>query len=144
MKVDLKSELFTYDIDERAVRHAKMMDGKLLLVTNAPELTPEEVVQRYALSCAAGYNLRWLLRAIVRLGLGPAFCADCARRLGVCGLSAPHHRLTAPPGRLPENLGSPPQSRRGCLIGLRSIRLGNRKPILQNRLFINIVIYNQR
>ena len=50
-----------------------MMDGKLLLVTNAPELTPEEVVQRYALSCAAGYNLRWLLRAIVRLGLGPVF-----------------------------------------------------------------------
>ena len=27
----------------------------------------------HALSCAAGYNLRWLLRAIVRLGLGPVF-----------------------------------------------------------------------
>jgi transposase, IS5 family len=27
----------------------------------------------HALSCAAGYNLRWLLRAIARLGLGPAF-----------------------------------------------------------------------
>ena len=24
----------------------------------------------HALSCAAGYNIRWLLRAIVRLGLG--------------------------------------------------------------------------
>jgi IS5 family transposase len=23
--------------------------------------------------CATGYNLRWLLRAIVRLGLGPIF-----------------------------------------------------------------------
>ena len=44
---DLKSELFTYDIDERALKHAKMMDGKLLLVTNAPDFTPEEVIKRY-------------------------------------------------------------------------------------------------
>jgi IS5 family transposase len=27
----------------------------------------------HALGCAAGFNVRWLLRAIVRLGLGPAF-----------------------------------------------------------------------
>ena len=27
----------------------------------------------HAVLCAAGYNLRWLLRAIVRLGLGPVF-----------------------------------------------------------------------
>jgi IS5 family transposase len=27
----------------------------------------------HAISCAAGYNLRWLLRAIARLGIGPAF-----------------------------------------------------------------------
>ena len=47
VKVDLKSELFTYDIDERALKHAKMMDGKLLLVTNAPDFTPEEVIKRY-------------------------------------------------------------------------------------------------
>ena len=26
----------------------------------------------HAISCAAGYNLRWLLRAIARLGIGPA------------------------------------------------------------------------
>ncbi len=47
VKVDLKSELFTYDIDERALKHARMMDGKLLLVTNAPDFTPAEVVKRY-------------------------------------------------------------------------------------------------
>lgn len=47
VKVDLKSELFTYDIDERALKHAKMMDGKLLLVTNTKNLTPDEVVKRY-------------------------------------------------------------------------------------------------
>ncbi len=27
----------------------------------------------HAISCAAGYNLRWLLRAIARLGIGPVF-----------------------------------------------------------------------
>jgi hypothetical protein len=27
----------------------------------------------HAISCATGYNLRWLLRAIARLGIGPAF-----------------------------------------------------------------------
>jgi IS5 family transposase len=27
----------------------------------------------HAVLCAAGFNIRWLLRAIVRLGLGPAF-----------------------------------------------------------------------
>lgn len=47
VKVDLKSELFTYAMDERALKHARMMDGKLLLVTNAPDFTPEEVVKRY-------------------------------------------------------------------------------------------------
>jgi transposase len=47
VKVDLKSELFTYDIDERALTHAKMMDGKLLLVTNTKDLSPDEVVKRY-------------------------------------------------------------------------------------------------
>lgn len=29
----------------------------------------------HALSCAAGYNIRWLLRAIARLGLKLVFCA---------------------------------------------------------------------
>ena len=47
IKVDLKSELFTYDIDERALTHARLMDGKLLLVTNTPDLRPDEVVKRY-------------------------------------------------------------------------------------------------
>ena len=46
VKVDLKSDLFAYEIDARALKHAKMMDGKLLLVTNAPDFIPEEVVKR--------------------------------------------------------------------------------------------------
>jgi transposase len=47
IKVDLKSELFTYDIDPRARAHARLMDGKLLLVTNTKDLTPGEVLRRY-------------------------------------------------------------------------------------------------
>lgn len=49
VRVDLKSELFTYDINERALAHARLMDGKLLLVTNTADtdLTPAEVVKRY-------------------------------------------------------------------------------------------------
>jgi transposase len=47
IRVDLKSELFTYTIDERALTHARLMDGKLLLVTNTRDLAPDEVVKRY-------------------------------------------------------------------------------------------------
>lgn len=47
IRVDLSSAEFTYDIDERALAHARMMDGKLLLVTNMPDHTPAEIVARY-------------------------------------------------------------------------------------------------
>ena len=47
IQVDLQSELFTYAIDERALTHARLMDGKLLLVTNTADLAPKEVVKRY-------------------------------------------------------------------------------------------------
>ena len=47
IKVDLKSELFRYEIDEQALARAELMDGKLLLVTNVADLKPAEVVQRY-------------------------------------------------------------------------------------------------
>ena len=47
VKVDFKSELFSYTVDEPALAQAELMDGKLLLVTNVADLTPVEVVQRY-------------------------------------------------------------------------------------------------
>ncbi len=47
IKVDLKSDLFTYDIDAKALNRAQMMDGKLLLVTNVADLEPAQIVQRY-------------------------------------------------------------------------------------------------
>lgn len=47
IKVDLKTDLFTYSIDEAAKAQAELMDGKLLLVTNVLDITPQEVVRRY-------------------------------------------------------------------------------------------------
>lgn len=47
IKVDLKSDEFSYDIDEKALEHAQMMDGKLLLVTNASDLSTADVIRRY-------------------------------------------------------------------------------------------------
>ena len=47
LRVDLKNELFAYTIDEKALALAELMDGKLLLVTNSPDLSPPEVVRRY-------------------------------------------------------------------------------------------------
>ena len=47
LRVDLKSELFSYSIDDKALAHARLMDGKLLLVTNTADLTPAQVLERY-------------------------------------------------------------------------------------------------
>ncbi|GMV02989.1 MAG: IS1634 family transposase [Burkholderiaceae bacterium] len=47
VRVDLKSDLFSYDVDERMLRRAELMDGKLLLVTNVEDLSAADVVARY-------------------------------------------------------------------------------------------------
>jgi transposase len=47
IKVDLKGELFSYEIDEEALALAELMDGKLLLVTNTRGLSAQSVVNRY-------------------------------------------------------------------------------------------------
>jgi IS5 family transposase len=53
----------------------------------------------HTISCAAGYNLRWLMRAITRLGLGPAFLRLLQAALSLTQrVSAPqgvHHRSWA-------------------------------------------------
>jgi transposase len=46
IKVDLKSELFQFSVDEDRQRYLEQLDGKLLLATNT-DAPPEEVVQRY-------------------------------------------------------------------------------------------------
>lgn len=47
VKVDLQSDLFTYQIDEMALARAQLMDGKLMLITNVSDMSAAEVVQRY-------------------------------------------------------------------------------------------------
>jgi len=47
IKVDLKSDLFTYEIDQAALARAQAMDGKLVLVTNVKDMTPLDVLKRY-------------------------------------------------------------------------------------------------
>ena len=47
IRVDLKSDLFAYDLDESAQALAEMMDGKLLLVTNTTDLAAADVIRRY-------------------------------------------------------------------------------------------------
>ena len=47
IKIDLKTDPFSYMIDQAAQSQAEMMDGKLLLVTNVQDLKPAEVVSRY-------------------------------------------------------------------------------------------------
>jgi transposase len=47
IRVDLKSDLFTYEIDESALARSQLMDGKLMLVTNVQDMAADEVVRRY-------------------------------------------------------------------------------------------------
>jgi hypothetical protein len=47
LRVDLSSDLFAYDIDEKMRARAERIDVKLVLITNMPDHTPQEVVARY-------------------------------------------------------------------------------------------------
>ena len=47
LKIDLTADAFNYTLDQRALDRARLLDGKLLLVTNMPDHKPEEVVARY-------------------------------------------------------------------------------------------------
>ena len=67
IKVDLQSELFTYAIDDRALTHARLMDGKLLLVTNTPDLSPEEVLRRYKSLADIEHGFR-VLKSEIEIG----------------------------------------------------------------------------
>jgi transposase, IS5 family len=51
----------------------------------------------HSISCAAGYNLRWLLRAIARLGVGPAFLRLLIAALSLAlAIRAPHATHSRP------------------------------------------------
>ena len=47
IEVDLKHAQLSWRVNEDRLAQARLMDGKLLLVTNVADLTPADVVQRY-------------------------------------------------------------------------------------------------
>jgi transposase len=47
LKADFTAERFSWSVDDDAMARAELFDGKLALITNAPDLTPAEAVVRY-------------------------------------------------------------------------------------------------
>jgi transposase len=47
LKADLNADRFSWSIDEDAIAEAELFDGKLTLITNAPDLTAADAVARY-------------------------------------------------------------------------------------------------
>ncbi len=47
IKADLTADRFSWTVDEDAIAQAALFDGKLVLLTNVPEITPEDTVNKY-------------------------------------------------------------------------------------------------
>ena len=47
IKADYRADMFSYWLDEEAIKKAELFDGKLALVTNVQDFSSDEVVQRY-------------------------------------------------------------------------------------------------
>ena len=47
IKADLQADRFNWSVDEQALADAALFDGKLTLITNAPDLTPADAIARY-------------------------------------------------------------------------------------------------
>ncbi|MDT8326627.1 MAG: IS1634 family transposase, partial [Roseovarius sp.] len=47
LKADLDADRFSWSVNETAIAEAELFDGKLALITNAPDLSPAEAVARY-------------------------------------------------------------------------------------------------
>lgn len=46
-KADYAADRFSWSVDEDAIAEAELFDGKLALLTNAPDLTPADAIARY-------------------------------------------------------------------------------------------------
>ena len=47
LKADLNADRFSWSVNETALAEAELFDGKLALITNAPDLSPAEAIARY-------------------------------------------------------------------------------------------------
>ena len=93
IRVNLKTELFSYDIDERALGLARLMDGKLLLVTNAPDLEAAQAVERYKSLADIERGFRVLKS---ELEIGPVFHRLAQRiraHAAICFMALILHRV---------------------------------------------------
>ena len=56
LKADLQADRFNWSVDEDAIAEAALFDGKLALLTNAPDLTappPSRATRRWPISSGA-------------------------------------------------------------------------------------------
>ncbi len=72
IKVDLKSDLFAYQIDESALAQAQLMDGKLMLVTNVKDMAPLEVIRRYKSLADIERGFK-VLKSEIEIEIAPVF-----------------------------------------------------------------------
>lgn len=83
LKVDLSADVFTYEVEQRALSRARMVNGKLILVSNMPDHTPAEILARYKalVEIARGFRILKLETEIAPFFPSPAepdsrACAD--------------------------------------------------------------------
>ena len=89
----MAAQQFSYDIDEGARTLAECMDGKLLLVTNGQNLSPEEIVARYKSLADIGRGFQVLKS---ELEIGPVYhrLPDRTRaRAAICFMALILHRV---------------------------------------------------
>jgi transposase len=130
VRVDLKSDLFTYDIDQTALARAQVMDGKLLLATNVQDLKPQEVVGRYKALADTERGFRVLKSEIE---IAPVFHRLPERiraHAGICFLALILYRVM----RQRLKLAGSPLSPESALADLRriqrhSVSINNAAPI---------------
>jgi transposase len=93
IQVDLKSDLFTWTINEPALKRHETLDGKLILLTNVPDLTASEIVDRYKSLADIERGFRVLKSEIE---IGPVFHRLPERiraHAGICFLALVLHRV---------------------------------------------------
>jgi hypothetical protein len=93
IRVDLEGERFSYSIDEKAMRLAELMDGKLLLATNVTDLAAEEIVERYKALADIERGFR-VLKSEIEIGPVHHRLPDRIRaHASICFLALILHRL---------------------------------------------------
>jgi transposase len=93
IEVDLKSDLFTWDINEAVLRRHETLDGKLVLLTNVADLAATEIVDRYKSLADIERGFRVLKSEIE---IGPVFHRLPERiraHAGICFLALVLHRV---------------------------------------------------